>query len=191
MGLLKSQSKEYSKAIVYFKKAISINPKIEDYHFNLGAAYERLKQYDETIEEMKKVLEINPNHSNAHNFIGYLYADLDIDLKEAEEHLNKATALEPENGYFLDSLGWIYYKKGMFRKALEEVQKAIKLIPEDPTIYLHLGEIYFSLKNYKEAEIALEKSFELNNKAEIPLEDSEKIQKKLFEVRKIINGATN
>ncbi|MEE9165556.1 MAG: tetratricopeptide repeat protein, partial [Nitrospinota bacterium] len=163
----------------------------EDYHFNLGAAYERLKQYDETIAEMEKVLEINPDHSNAHNFIGYLYADMDINLKEAEEHLNEAMALEPENGYFLDSLGWIYYKKGMFRKALAKIQKAIKLVPEDPTIYLHLGEIYFSLKNYKEAETALEKSFELNNKAEIPLEDSEKIQKKLLEVRKIINGAND
>jgi tetratricopeptide (TPR) repeat protein len=116
---------------------------------------------------------------------------MNLNMKKAEEHVEKALALEPENGYFLDSLGWIYYKKGMFSKALIKIKEAIKLVPEDSTIYLHLGEIYFSMKNYEKAEEALEKSFALNNNAKTPLEDSEKIKNRLLEVRKIINEADN
>ena len=48
----------------------------------------------------------------------------------------------PNDGYIIDSLGWVYYKKKKFDEALVELEKAWKLAPNDPAIGEHLGEVY-------------------------------------------------
>jgi len=60
---------------------------------------------------MKKVLEIDPDNAETLNFIGYSYAERGINLDEAESMLLRAIELKPGNGYFIDSLGWLYFKK--------------------------------------------------------------------------------
>ncbi|MDO9110962.1 MAG: tetratricopeptide repeat protein, partial [Desulfatirhabdiaceae bacterium] len=51
------------------------------------------------------------------------------------------------DGYITDSLGWVYYKKGLYHKAIEYLEKAVKLIPDDPTILEHIGDTYLKLDN--------------------------------------------
>lgn len=107
---------------------------------------------------MKRTLELNPDHADAHNYLGYLYAEIGINLDEALEHVKKALESEQNNGFFLDSLGWVYYKKGLYDKAIEELEKAILLVPPDPVIFDHLGDVYFSKNDYERAKDAWEKS---------------------------------
>ena len=90
---------------------------------------------------MQKTLELNPNHSNAHNFIGYIYSVRGVNLDKALEHLTKALAIQPKNGYFLDSLGWIYYQKGDSKRALTEIKRAMVYTSPDPVLYDHLGDV--------------------------------------------------
>ena len=59
---------------------------------------------------MEKVLEIDPNNAEALNFIGYSYADRGINLDEAEKMIVRALEIKPDNGYMMDSLGWVYFK---------------------------------------------------------------------------------
>ena len=101
------------------------------------------------------------------------------------EHLKKALTIQPRNGYFLDSLGWIYFKKGDSEKALLQIQKALIYTDPDPVLYDHLGDILFSLKNYDEAtgawknsrSLTLHKKDDLGGEAPNPKVLQEKIEK--------------
>ncbi len=152
LALAYMSKKENDKAVESMKKALALNPKKDSYYFELGALLEKTGDFKGAIENMRQAIEINPLHSNAHNFLGYIYALEGRDLDRALEHLTKALTIQPRNGYFLDSLGWIYFKKGDSEKALAQIQKALIYTDPDPVLYDHLGDILFSLKNYDEAK---------------------------------------
>ena len=101
------------------------------------------------------------DHADALNFIGYSLAEKGIQLEQAESMIRRALAKRPEDGYIIDSLGWVYYKKGNFKAALEEIRKASILMPEDPTIQEHLGDVYSALSDYARAVQHYEKSVSL------------------------------
>lgn len=153
-----NQNKE---ALTNINQAIKLNDKKDTYFFEQGALLERLGRYDEAIASMTKTLEINSHHSNAHNFIGYIYATQGIDLDKALSHLEQALTIQPRNGYFLDSLGWIYYKKGEPGKALTHIKKAMVYAQPDPVLYDHLGDVYFAMENMTEARKAWKTSLAL------------------------------
>ena len=67
--------------------------------------------------------------------------------------IQKAVALEPDNGFFVDSLGWAYFQKGMIPEALAQMERAASLVSDDPVILEHLGDV--RLKAGK-AELAVE-----------------------------------
>jgi tetratricopeptide (TPR) repeat protein len=90
-----------------------------------------------------------------------MYADRGINLDESVEMVRRALIIEPENGYYIDSLGWAYFKKGMLGEALQELKRAVALVPDDPIIVEHLGDIYFDLKMLREAQEAWERSLQL------------------------------
>jgi len=130
---------------------------------------------DRAIETMKKIIVQNPNHVDALNFIGYSYAEMGINLDEAEMLVKKALSLSPNRGYIIDSLGWVYYKKGDLDRALEHLNKAVKLTSDDPTIMEHLGDIYRDKGNTLRALEFYERGLELN------AGDDEKIRQRLEE----------
>ncbi len=78
-------------------------------------------------------------------------------LDEAIGLIEKALVSEPENGAYLDSLGWAYYKlaaKGNSEKmtlALRTLLDASKYA-EDPEIMYHIGEVYYCLGRWDEAK---------------------------------------
>ena len=71
-------------------------------------------------------------------------------FEEAKKYIEKAVSLRPDDGFIRDSLGWVYYKKGMYDDALVEIKKASEIEKEDPLIFEHLGDVYIKL-NKKEA----------------------------------------
>ena len=73
----------------------------------------------------------------------YTWIDFGINLDEAENLIKKAVKLRPNDGYFVDSLGWAYYRKGEYKRAVNELEKAVSLVPYDPIINDHLGDALF------------------------------------------------
>ncbi len=74
----------------------------------------------------------------------------------------QAIALRPENGYYVDSLGWAFFKKGLLSEALTEIKRAVVLVGDDPVVYEHLGEIYLKQQQIAEGREALLHSLELD-----------------------------
>lgn len=108
----------------------------------LGAVYERQKQYEKAEDQFKKVLEINPKNAQVLNYYGYMLADRGVRLEEAHDLIQRAVDLEPFNGAYLDSLGWVYFKQNKTEEAEAMLRKAIEHEPHDPTIRSHLGDVF-------------------------------------------------
>ena len=65
---------------------------------------------------MRKVLSIDPKNANALNYIGYSYAEMGTNLTSAKEMITQALDISPDDGYIMDSLGWVYFKMGRTRR---------------------------------------------------------------------------
>jgi len=108
----------------------------------LGAVYERQKQYDKAENEFRKILDVNPKNASVLNYYGYMLADRGVRLDEAHDLIQRAVNLEPFNGAYLDSLGWVYFKQNKTEEAEALLRKAIEREPHDPTIRSHLGDVF-------------------------------------------------
>ncbi|MCK7515930.1 MAG: tetratricopeptide repeat protein [Desulfobacterales bacterium] len=99
---------------------------------------------------MRKVIELDPKNANALNYLGYTYADLGQNLDEAERLVLEALKHKPNDGYITDSLGWVYYKKGDYEKALQHLKKAAELVPRTPSSWSTSGDAYLKLNDKRE-----------------------------------------
>ena len=162
LGLSYVQAEQFEKASGAFEEGILHNPKNADLHFNLGTAYDKLDRFDDVVRVMETALSLDPHHADALNYLGYSYADRGIKIEQALSLTKRAVALKPENGYYVDSLGWAFYKSGMLAEALKEMKRAVALVGDDPVIYEHLGEIYVQQHNMTDAREAWIHSLELD-----------------------------
>ncbi|HXQ25091.1 MAG TPA: tetratricopeptide repeat protein [Candidatus Acidoferrales bacterium] len=122
--------------------------------FMLGSIYERQKKFDQAEQQFRKVLDANPNNAPALNYYGYMLADRGIRVEEATSLIQRALKQEPNNGAYLDSLGWAYYKQNKLAEAEENLRKAVDHEGQDPTILSHLASVYLKLgQNERAAEL--------------------------------------
>lgn len=162
LGLAYLQSEQFGKASQAFEEGIQFNPKNADLHFNLGTAYDKLNRFDDVVRAMETALKLDPHHADALNYLGYSYAERGIKVEEALGLTKQAVALKPDNGYYVDSLGWAFYKMGRLDEALTEIKRAVALVGDDPVIFEHLGEIYLKQNLLHDAREAWLHSLELD-----------------------------
>jgi tetratricopeptide (TPR) repeat protein len=120
------------------------------------------------------------------NYLGYMLADRGTRLDEALGYIRRAVALDPQNGAYLDSLGWVYYKMGNYELAEENLRRASERMGDDPTIHDHLGELYMKTGRLKLAASNWERSLDEWNKtvpAEVDADSVAKVQKNLDAAR--------
>ena len=101
-----------------------------------------------------------------------MWADRGEQLDRARELIEKALRIEPKNAAYLDSMGWVMFKLGQPKEALQYLLKAVELSEEpDAVIWDHLGDVYAALGETAQAREAWRKS--------LSLEASEKVRNKL------------
>jgi tetratricopeptide (TPR) repeat protein len=119
--------------------------------FMRGAMYEREKNYDAAEKAFRGVLQDDPDNAGAMNYLGYMYADRGIRLDEAQQLISKALDLDPGNGAYEDSLGWVYFRQNRLDQAAEQLRQAVDKVGKDPTVHDHLGDVYFKQGKIREA----------------------------------------
>lgn len=130
-------------------------------HFLLGAAYERSGKRDQAVAEFRRLLEADPDYHAALNYLGYMFAERGENLDEARKLVEKAVALEPDNGAYVDSLGWVYYRLGRFEQARATLERATRLETADGTVHEHLGDVYGAMGERERAGEAYRRAIEL------------------------------
>lgn len=172
----------YDDAIKLLDEGYGKYPERVDLLFLKAVNLEKAQRFDETVTTLKQVIAKEPEHAAAHNYLGYLYAEKGINLEEAEFHVKKALEIKPEDGYYLDSLGWIYFQQGNYKKALDVLLRANELVPNEAVVLEHLGETYEMLGEVKKALEIYGKA----SKAKMEDKDRLRIQEKYERVKKKI-----
>ena len=156
LGEIYHNKKDYDKAIKAFDEAISLLKvsSAENWYlyYSRGMSYERSNQWEKAEKDFLYALELSPKQPLVLNYLGYTWIDYGINLKKAENFIKEAIKLRPKDGYFIDSLGWAYYRQGKYDLAVMELEKAVGLIPNDPVINDHLGDALFRAGYYNEAK---------------------------------------
>jgi tetratricopeptide (TPR) repeat protein len=177
LGIFYEEAEEYEKAVDAFKNGIKIDPENTRLLFRLGVVYDKWGKRKKSIESMQSVIKIDPEHADALNYIGYTYADSGENLDEAERLILKALKHKPDDGYIIDSLGWVYYQKGLFRQAVTTLEKAVSIVPDDPVIMEHLGDAYLKINKKKKALEVYRNSLKLKKKnVKVLLEKIKKLE---------------
>lgn len=139
------------KAVVLMTEVLKHRPDHRDARFQLGALYEKLDDIVEAEKQFREILKAHPDDASALNFLGYSFADRNIKLDEAEALIRRAVELKPANGAYVDSLGWVQYRKGNVQESLATLLKAVEILPYDDAVWAHVGEIQEALGRKKEA----------------------------------------
>lgn len=104
---------------------------------------------DRVISDLKKVVEIKEEGYYL-NYLGYCMIEYDRDIDAGMAYVKRALAIEPDSGYFIDSLAWGYYKKGDCEKAGELMNRVVEIMgDEDDEVKAHLKAIKKCIKGKK------------------------------------------
>jgi tetratricopeptide (TPR) repeat protein len=165
---------------------------IREVRYALSGVYSAAKQHAKSEEQLRLILEANPKDETACNDLGYTMADRGKNLEEAETLVRKAIALDREqkrlkpknedgdgeeskneakvgvdddqdHAAYVDSLGWVLFRRGKIEEAKKELARAVKLGDggDDPVIWDHLGDVCLRLGQKTEAKAAFRKALEL------------------------------
>ena len=184
-----SRLRRWPEAEQAINKAIALSTRQEDKdtaNFMLGSIYERQKKYPEAEEMFKKVIASDHNNAAALNYLGYMLADRNTRLEEALGYIRKAVEIDPQNGAYLDSLGWTYYHLGNYSAAEDNLRKAVEKMQNDPTVLEHMGDLMQKTDRLKQATVYWERALNEFSKSvpgDIEPGDVAKVQKKLESAR--------
>jgi len=188
IGNILRDGENYEQAAAYYTRALEMigDPSAEHwiYYYARGICFERLKQWDKAEVDLQKALELNPTQASVMNYLGYSWVDQNMYLEEAMDLIREAVRREPNNGYYVDSLGWAYYKLGHFDKAVVHLEKAVELRPEDPILNDHLGDAYWQVGRKREARFQWSHALSLDPEPEDEKEILNKLANGLQEINK-------
>ena len=148
------------EAIVYYNKAIELDPNNSAAYNNRGNAKKDLVQYKEALKDYNKAIELDHNNSAAYYNRGSLKINLE-EYKEAIKDFNKAIELDHNYLYAYNNRGNVKYKLGQYEEAIKDYNRAIELDNNDSIAYYNIGLSKANLGQYEEAIKNYNKAIEL------------------------------
>jgi tetratricopeptide (TPR) repeat protein len=147
-----------SEAVKVLQEAQTKFPTDTSISFELGAAFDKQKRFSDAESAFRDVIAREPDHAAALNYLGYMLAERGERLDESVDYVKRALAIDPENGSFLDSLGWAYYKADKLDFALDYLHRAADQLKNNSVVQDHYGDVLFKLGRYDDAIAAWTKS---------------------------------
>lgn len=156
LGNILRSHERYGEAKDYYSRAIDLigKPTKDNWalFYSRGVSNERLKDWPAAESDFKEALSLSPDESLVLNYLGYSWIDQGRNVKQAMDYIRKAVKLKPDDGYYVDSLGWAYFRLGNLQAAVETLERAVELKPDDPIINDHLGDAYWRVGRKLEAK---------------------------------------
>jgi tetratricopeptide (TPR) repeat protein len=131
-------------------QALQKDPEQPELLYDFALTAEKLERYDLLESNLRKLIQVRPDYAHAYNALGYSYADRNTRLGEARKLVERALELSPEDYFIIDSLGWVLYRQGDLKGALEQLRRAYEGRP-DAEIGAHLGEVLWVMGRTEEA----------------------------------------
>jgi Flp pilus assembly protein TadD len=166
LGSLLVQSDSPGEALPLLEEAAVADSTEPRVFYELGVAYEQSDSVEAAASAFRECLRLDPENASAYNYLGYMLADRGLELEKALQLIQTALGYEPDNGYFVDSLGWVLYRLGRLEEARHHLERAVSLVDDDPVVREHLGQLYLDLGMSEDAREQLRKAVDLGSTAE-------------------------
>jgi tetratricopeptide (TPR) repeat protein len=180
-------SKQEDRAIAQYQKIISIRPDNPTAYTLIGILEDQRKNYDAAADNYRKALEKDPNAAIAANNLAWLYATTGKGNLDEAMRLAQGVVQKNQNvAGFIDTLGWVFYKKNLHTAAVEQLRKAVALnenqsrlenVSPSAAYHYHLGMALKGKGDKDEARRELETAIRLSDKA--PFADVDDAKKAL------------
>ncbi len=146
-------------------------------YYSRGIALERSKQWDRAEKDFLKALEFEPEQPYVLNYLGYSWVEQGKNIDQARDMIQRAVQQRQNDGYIVDSMGWVLYRLGNYKDAVTQLERAVQLRPQDPVINDHLGDAYWRVGRRHEARFQWRRALSFKPTDE----NKEKIEGKLKE----------
>ena len=187
LGTLFINTNQADRAIGEYQKIIQLRPDNPVAYTMIGMLEDARKTYAAAADNYRKALSQDPNSIIAANNLAWIYATTGKgSLDEAVKLAQGVVQRNPSIAGFLDTLGWVYYKKNLYAAAAEQLQKAVSLdeqaaraanVAPSGTYHYHLGMALKGKGDNQGAKRELEASLKLTEK--MPPADVDEAKKAL------------
>jgi tetratricopeptide (TPR) repeat protein len=179
LGGFQRAKERYSEAVRTYDRAAerlgTITAQDWLFFYNRGIALERSDQWPRAEKDFLKALDLQPEQPYVLNYLGYSWVEKNININRARKMIERAVAQRQNDGYIVDSLGWVLYQLGDYAGSVKQLERAIRLRSRDPVISDHLGDAYWRVGRKLEARFQWQRALDFE-----PEDDQiTKIQNKL------------
>jgi Tfp pilus assembly protein PilF len=131
---------------------------------SIAAVYDKLQMWNKSDSLYNEALKREPRNALLLNNYSYSLSQRNIELEKALEMVTLALEIDPDNGAYLDTKGWIYYQLKDFEKALFYIQKALDSREESAEVLEHMGDVYYQMGEMNQAKIFWQRALEKDPK---------------------------
>ena len=149
-----------------FQRLAEVTPNYWSLYYYRGISRERQKKWSEAEKDFLQALELNPDQPYVLNYLGYSWVDQGVNLDRAKAMIERAVEQRRDDGYIVDSMGWVLYRLGAYGEAVQHLERAVELRPLDPIISDHLGDAYWRVGRRQEARFQWRRALNLDPERE-------------------------
>jgi tetratricopeptide (TPR) repeat protein len=142
-GNLLREANQFQEAYDVLGNALAQSPDAVDLLYDQAMISEKINRVDVLENNLRKVIKLQPDHAHAYNALGYTFADRNERLPEARTLIETALKYAPNDAYIIDSMGWVLFRMGQTKAAVEQLRRAYSMRP-DAEVGAHLGEVLWA-----------------------------------------------
>jgi tetratricopeptide (TPR) repeat protein len=158
------QQQDIESALSKYKEILAKRPSYFPAYMSLGTLYQHTGDIKEAESSYRKALEIREDFAPAANNLAWVLAEHGGNIDEALKWAQVAKEKMPQDPSIMDTLGWIYYKKDLYRSAIVELEQSHGKMPTNPAVAFHLGMAYLQNGQKEEAKEALDKALQISER---------------------------
>ncbi|MBU0508921.1 tetratricopeptide repeat protein [bacterium] len=161
-GTALNQLGRSAEAIEAFLRSLEMDSTSFGTMGTLALIYDGLDSLEEAVRWYERAIAASDSAAVYLNNLAYTYATRGINLEHARVLVLRALDADPENGAYLDTMGWIEFGLGRYRPALKWLKKALRAINDDATTMEHVGDTYRKLGSRGKAQRYYREALKLN-----------------------------
>ena len=142
LGTIYLQQNRVAAARTQFEKVVAKQPRSLPGWTVIGTIDLMEARIPDAQRSFERVLEINPKSGVAANNLAWIYAENGGSLDAALQLAQVASRELPDDAEVSDTLGWIYYKKGMIELSIATLRRSLEIDPQNPHAAYHLALAY-------------------------------------------------
>jgi tetratricopeptide (TPR) repeat protein len=166
LGQLYISQKRLGDAKDQYIELTTKNPKSVPASTMLGMILEAQRDLPAAEAQYQKTIGLDADAAVAANNLAWLYVSSNRNLDQALQLAQTAAKQLGEVPQVNDTLGWIYYRKGMFQPAVRHLEKSIQKDATDPSVHYHLGMAYAGDGEFEKARKSLQKALSMSTSFE-------------------------